>query len=393
MSSALSVVLVAAGSGTRLGSTRPKAFVECAGTTLLEHAVRGIVALEEAVQLVVVAPEQWVPAARDLLTPVVDAPHTLTVVAGGSTRTESSRRGLQAVDSAAEWVLLHDAARCFTPTAVFERVLQSLRAGAEGVIPVMDVVDTVVTRDRSAGTTGSALDRDSLGAVQTPQGFSASTLRRAYEQFDGEATDDAEVVRLLGVEVAFVAGDERSAKITYPHDLERAAQLISGSPVPLVGVGVDAHQFDPAKPLWLGGVHFPGEAGLAGHSDGDVILHAITDALLQAGGLGDLGSRFGVADPQYAGASSLVFLDHTLGWLKEHGLQVSSVSCQYVANSPRLSPRREEMSASLSARVGAPVRLSATTTDGLGFTGRGEGAFAMATALVVPTPGSSAPTK
>lgn len=393
MAPAVSVVLVAAGSGTRLGSSRPKAFVDCAGITLLEHAVNGITAGSEPIQLVVVAPPEWVDAARALVSPLVVSPHTLKVVPGGNTRTESSRRGIAAVADDAEWVLIHDAARCFTPAEVFGRVLARLRAGAEAVIPLVDVVDTVVTRDTGTEVTGRALDRNSLGSVQTPQGFSAAPLRRAYEAFDGEATDDAEVLRSLGVEVAFVAGDARSAKITYPEDLHRAEQALVGSPTPLIGVGVDAHQFDPEKPLWLGGVHFPGEPGFAGHSDGDVILHAITDALLQAGGLGDLGSRFGVADPQYAGASSLVFLDHTVAWLADAGLQIASVSCQYVGNSPRMSARREDMTAMLSERVGAPVHISATTTDGLGFTGRGEGAMAIATALVVRRPSGEASTK
>lgn len=379
----LSVIVVAAGSGERLGSTRPKAFVDLAGSTLLERSLEPLPALDDLTHVVVVAPSGWEEPARQLATAVLGDHMSLYVVEGGATRTESVRRGLETVPDSASIVLIHDAARCLTPKAVFERVVDAVRAGASGVIPTLDVVDTMVPRDRVTGVTQSAIDRDGLAITQTPQGFDARTLRDAYAVFDGDATDDAEVLRRAGHEVVSVEGDRDSLKITYPHDLDALAARLSGPTDVRIGVGVDVHRFEEGTSMVVGGREFESSKGLSGHSDGDVILHAITDALLGAAGLGDLGTHFGTSRPEFEGASSRVFLEHALQMLREEGYRPQSVSVQYISNEPRLGAVREEIGQALTELVGAPVHVSATTTDGLGLTGRGEGAAAIAQALVV----------
>ncbi len=385
---ALSIIVVAAGSGERLGSTRPKAFVDLAGKTLLERCLHAVASLNTPAHIVVVAPASWVEPARELSSRVIHSPHILSVVAGGASRTESVRRGLQATADGPGYLLIHDAARCETPTEVFERVISALEAGAAAVIPVLDVVDTVVTREPGSVLTGQAVNRDQLAITQTPQGFDAELLRAAYSEFAGDATDDAEVMRQAGHQVVSVPGHRSALKITYPEDLRAFEARLGGSESDIrVGVGVDVHRFEPGRPLIVGGQEFPSDQGLAGHSDGDVLLHAITDALLGAGGLGDLGTHFGTDRPEFDQASSEVFLRHALGLLTEAGFRPHSVSVQYIGNIPTLGSVRQHIGQQLSALVGAPVHVAATTTDGLGLTGRGEGAAAIAHALVVRQPG------
>lgn len=378
----LSVIVVAAGSGERLGSSRPKAFVDLVGHTLLERCLAPIAELSESTQVVVVAPEAWLEPARQLASSVLPGGHSLEVVSGGSTRTESVRRGLQALASDADVVLIHDAARALTPLEVFNRVIEAVKAGHSGVIPTLDIVDTIVPQTLS-GLTGAAIDRRELAAVQTPQGFMAAELLQAYESFSGDATDDAEVLRAAGHEVVSVAGDRDSLKITYPHDLDMLAARLGGGVDIRVGVGVDVHRFEDGRPLVVGGMTFDSDRGLAGHSDGDVLLHAITDALLGAAGLGDLGTHFGSNRPEFEGASSRVFLERALELIGGAGFRPQSVSVQFIGNTPKLGDVRAEVGKALGLIVGAPVHVSATTTDGLGLTGRGEGAAAIAQALVV----------
>jgi len=378
----VSVIIVAAGGGERLGYGRPKAFVDLNGLTLLERAVMPLNSLDEAVDVVIVAPDKWQGAAEDLVQRTLEPRHRLTVVAGGATRTDSVRAGLSEVADSVDVVLIHDAARALTPHDVFTRVIGKVRAGSAGVIPTLDVVDTITKRDPDTGVTQAAPDRSHLAIVQTPQGFSRRILDEAYAAFSGDATDDAEVVRQSGHEVGSVAGDQMAFKITHPADLHRAHTLLTSAEDHLIGVAADVHRFDAETPLWLGGVLWPGEPGLSGHSDGDVVIHVICDALLQAASLGDMGALFGSDRPEFEGANSRVFLDHTLALLADEGYSIKSVSCQLVANSPQFSPRREEISRELSQIVGAPVHVAATTSDGLGLTGRGEGAAAIAVALV-----------
>ncbi|HLP23209.1 MAG TPA: 2-C-methyl-D-erythritol 2,4-cyclodiphosphate synthase, partial [Microbacteriaceae bacterium] len=295
---------------------------------------------------------------------------------------ESVRLGLDAIAAGdgVDIVLVHDAARPFTPADVFKRVVDAVHERGEGVVPVLPVVDTVTIVDAD-GRTSAAPARDVLRAVQTPQGFPFAELRAANDALgvSDEPTDDASIFRAAGRPVSTVPGDARSLKITTPSDL--SALLGSAE---RVGTGVDAHAFsaDPAAELWLAGLHWPGEPGLEGHSDGDVACHALVDALLGAAGLGDIGGLFGTDDPSFAGARGSVFVSEALRRVREAGWQVRNASIEIVGNRPKLAPRRDEAQATLAALLDAPVNLAATTTDGLGLTGEGRGVGAVATVLL-----------
>jgi 2-C-methyl-D-erythritol 4-phosphate cytidylyltransferase/2-C-methyl-D-erythritol 2,4-cyclodiphosphate synthase len=249
------------------------------------------------------------------------------------------------------------------------------------VIPALPVSDTMKRIDRSEKVV-ETVDRDDLVHVQTPQGFPRAELVAAYAQASQEFTDDAALFQDAGGAVTIVEGEARAFKITTPWDLRRAENVLGVSTGIRTGIGVDVHAYDDSAPLWLGGLYWPDEPGLAGHSDGDALIHAICDALLSAAGLGDMGSRFGVDDPRFAGAKSEGFLRETLALVAGSGFTVGNVAVQVIGKRPRLSPRRDEVETKLTALVGAPVSVSATTSDGLGFTGRGEGVTAIATALL-----------
>jgi 2-C-methyl-D-erythritol 4-phosphate cytidylyltransferase/2-C-methyl-D-erythritol 2,4-cyclodiphosphate synthase len=226
------------------------------------------------------------------------------------------------------------------------------------------------------------LDRDYLRAAQTPQGFIANELTSAYASAVTEFTDDAALMQAAGHTVRFVEGDERAFKITTAEDLA-AAELRFGS-IFRTGIGTDVHRFteDTQKPLYLGTVLWPGERGLDGHSDGDAVSHAIVDALLSAAGLGDIGSNFGVDRPEFAGANGRVFIEGALELVNNAGFNVQNIAVQIIGNRPKVAPHRDAVEAALTAIIGAPVSLSATTTDGLGFLGNSEGVAAVATALI-----------
>ncbi|MFT3797015.1 2-C-methyl-D-erythritol 4-phosphate cytidylyltransferase [Microbacterium sp.] len=383
----VAIVVVAAGSGIRLAAGAPKAFVGLDDHTVLRHALNGVFAAPPA-QVVVVAPERHV---GDALTevrvaaerPGDDRRDLAGVVAGGATRQQSVAAGLAAVWPDVDLVLVHDAARALTPPAVFERVIAALDAGADAVLPVLPVVDTI---KRVAGSAVvEAVDRSDLTAAQTPQGFRRRILDAAYAAASIDHTDDAALVQAAGVPVTTVVGDERAFKITTPADLERARLVSRAAPVlPRVGIGTDVHAFGGEGALWLAGLEWPGEPALHGHSDGDAVAHAIVDAVLAAAGLGDIGTHFGTSHPEYAGAHAAVFLARTRELAAAAGLSIGNVSVQVQANRPRFAARRAEAEAVLSAALGAPVSVSATTTDGLGFTGAGDGIAAFAVALVFP---------
>ena len=222
--------------------------------------------------------------------------------------------------------------------------------------------------------------------MQTPQGFDRQTLIEAHAS-GKDATDDAALVEALGISVHTVNGEARALKITTPEDLSTATNLILGNKLDVrTGIGVDAHEFsnDSSRKLHLAGLLWLDEVGLEGHSDGDVALHAICDALLGAASLGDLGSNFGTADPKYAGAAGSLLIKETLNKVKNAGFEISNVSVQIVGNKPKIGPRRAEAITTISNLLdGAPVSVSATTTDGLGFTGEGKGLSAIATAIIV----------
>ncbi len=401
----VAVIVVAAGSGSRLGHSEPKAFVDLVGRTLLERALRSVFGMREPAQVIVVAPEERLGAARYIADSVAGAFGDIVhVVAGGPSRQDSVNRGLAVVRPGVETVLVHDAARALTPSALCDAVVDAVRATGHGIVPGLAVVDTIKRVDGRGAILGT-VDRSALSAVQTPQGFPLDMLVAAAAAATGEATDDAAVVTAAGYPVTVIAGDALAFKITTPWDLRRAESLLLAGPAtvgspspdsipvdggargagdPRVGTGLDVHAFDDASSLWLAGLHWPGERGLSGHSDGDVAVHAICDALLAASGLGDIGGIFGTSDPAYAEAHGEVFLRETVRRVTEAGFRVGNVSVQIIGNRPKLAPRRTEAEALLGALLGASVSVTATTTDALGFTGRGEGLAALATAMVFP---------
>lgn len=404
--STVAVIVVAAGSGTRLGHAEPKAFVPLGDDTILGIALDAVLGMRDTPYVVVVAPGDRVDEARSIVAARAGAASaSFDVVPGGDSRQESVSRGLASLPHVIETVLVHDAARPLTPSAVFDEVAAAVRARGHGVVPALHVVDTIKRVD-AAGRVLGTVDRSELAAMQTPQGFPRSALEHAYSRAHGEHTDDAALVESVGMPIDVVPGDARAFKVTVPADLHRAEQLVAERAVadaaaaaapsvpapapsvaaPRVGTGIDVHAFaaDPETPLWLAGLHWPGEQGLTGHSDGDAVAHAVCDALLAAAGLGDIGGMFGTDDPRFSGAHGEVFLTETVRRLAEAGFRVGNVSVQVVGNRPKLSPRRAEAEALLTRIVGAPVSVAATTTDGLGFTGRGEGVTAIATAVIVP---------
>jgi 2-C-methyl-D-erythritol 4-phosphate cytidylyltransferase/2-C-methyl-D-erythritol 2,4-cyclodiphosphate synthase len=392
---ARAVVVVAAGSGTRLGLGTAKALVPVAGEVMLVRAIRTVMTLAEPTFLVVVAPDDRLDECRDLVAAVAGAAvdHT-AVVPGGADRHASVEAGLAALPGSVTTVLVHDAARCLTPASQFERVFAAVTESGAGVVPALPVTDTV---KRVAGdVVVETVDRSALVGVQTPQGFPVEALRRAYAGAARSETDDAGVFSAAGGTVRTVPGDADAFKITTRWDLGRAEAVVAeraaaagagaGAAAPAVrmGLGVDVHAFDAASPCRVGLLDFPGEPGLSGHSDRVAVAHAVCDALLSAGGLGDVGGRFGTDDPAYTGAAGDVFVRGAVELLRAAGLAPTSVTVQVIGNRPRIGARRQEMQDALAAVVGAPVAVSGTTTDGLGFTGRGEGLAAIATALVGP---------
>ena len=400
----VAVIVVAAGNGTRLGLSEPKAFVRLAGRTMLERALTSVLGMREPTQVIVVAPENRLTDARVIAAGASGAAHSwLDVVAGGTTRQASVKRGLAALGPSARIVLVHDVARPLAPSGLFDTVVDAVRTTGQGIVPGLAVVDTVKRIDEGGLVLGT-VDRSELWAVQTPQGFPREVLVAAATAAADELTDDAALVTSAGHPVSVIVGDPLAFKITSAWDLRRAELLLgavkggvvnsgvvnSGAEVtPRVGTGIDVHAFDDTSELWLAGLHWPGERGLSGHSDGDVVVHAICDALLAAAGLGDIGEVFGTADSLLNDAHGDVFLRETLRRIEEAGFRVGNVSVQVIGNRPKLAPRRIEAEAFIRDILNAPVNVSATTTDALGFTGRGEGITALATALLLPAPGES----
>ncbi|HEY1530520.1 MAG TPA: 2-C-methyl-D-erythritol 4-phosphate cytidylyltransferase [Galbitalea sp.] len=374
------VVVVAAGSGSRLGAELPKAFVSLGGSTILRRALEPIFEMTEPAQVVVVVPaDQLLLAQNEIRDAAGAAIEYASVVAGGASRQASVGAGLDALWPDVGVVLVHDAARPFTPTALFEAVIARVRASGQGVIPGLPVADTLKRTEQDVAL--ETVDRSVLSAIQTPQGFPRVELTESYAAATQDYTDDAAVFAAAGHTVRVIEGDAHAFKITTPWDLRRAQSLVESGGF-RSGIGIDIHAYDDSVPLWLGGLHWPDEPGLAGHSDGDALSHAICDALLSAAGLGDLGSRFGTADPRFENAHGEVFLRATLELVLGAGFAIQNVAVQVMGNRPRLAARRSELEKHLSDVIGAPVSVAATTSDGLGFTGSGEGLAAIATALL-----------
>ena len=369
-------IIAGAGMGHRLVADIPKAIIQIDGVTLIERAFAALSTVVD--EIVITAPAGYEETFRAIVG------ESTAVITGGVLRSDSVNLALKSLSPSTKYVLVHDAARALATSDLAQRVLNELNSGESAVIPALNVVDTIKEVDRD-GYVRNTPDRSVLRAVQTPQGFAVDVLKRAHEASD-DATDDAALVEALGIKVKTILGEARAMKITNPEDIGMALTLLRDLDSNLrVGVGTDAHAFssDTSRQLWLAGIHWPDVVGVDGHSDGDVAAHAICDALLSATGLGDLGSNFGVSDPQYSGASGASLLKETLTRITSAGFTINNVSVQVVCNKPKIGPRRAEAIAALSSALGgAPVSVTATSTDGLGFTGEGKGISAIATALV-----------
>jgi len=372
----VTALIVAAGKGERLGGAVPKQYRLLGGKPVLRWAVESLIS-HPAVRAarVVIGDGQEALAKASL-----DGLDVGALVAGGPARADSVRAGLSAIDGDA--VLVHDAARPFCPAAVIDRLLASLEF-YEGSAPVLPVGDTLA---RVGDTLEAPVDRAGLFRVQTPQAFRLDDLKAAYEAWSGPApTDETTVVRAAGMKVAAVEGDPALEKLTLAADFDRAEQWLAGSLSPRTGMGFDVHAFAGEGPIMLGGVEVPHSRGLAGHSDADVVLHAITDALLGAAGLGDIGEHFPPSDPRWKGAESSLFLTHALELLRSRGAIVDHVDCTIIGEAPKVGPHREAMRRRIAEIAGLrtdQVSIKATTTEGLGFTGRREGIAAQAVASI-----------
>ena len=370
-------IIAGAGMGHRLGAQIPKALIQIQGITLLERA---FISLSKVVdEIIITAPEGY----EEQFKAIVG--QSAEVITGGVLRSDSIRVALKALSPSVESVLIHDAARALASSALATRVLSDVQSGQSAVIPVLKVIDTIKEIDRD-GFVRATPDRSSLVAAQTPQGFNRQVLERAHSASD-DATDDAALVEAIGVKVKTIEGEASAFKITTKEDIGQALLLLSPSNRNFkVGLGVDAHAFssDQDRKLWLAGLLWPEQVGVDGYSDGDVAAHAICDALFSAAGLGDLGSNFGVDDPKYQGASGETLLKEAFGKITSAGYEIGNVSVQIVCNKPKIGPRRAEAIKALSKALGgAEVSVSATSTDGLGFTGQGLGISALATALLI----------
>jgi 2-C-methyl-D-erythritol 4-phosphate cytidylyltransferase/2-C-methyl-D-erythritol 2,4-cyclodiphosphate synthase len=369
-------LIVAAGKGERAGGGLPKQYRLLGGKPILRWAVEALIR-HPAVQSarVVIGSGQ-----QDRAEAALAGLDIGSLIEGGAERADSVRAGLAAIEGDA--VLVHDAARPFCPPAVVDRLLASLEF-FDGAAPVLPVGDTLA---RVGDTLEAPVDRTGLARVQTPQAFRLASVKAAYERWSGPSpTDETTVLRAAGMKVAAVEGDAALEKLTLPADFDRAEQWLAGRLSPRTGMGFDIHAFSGDGPIMLGGIEVPHSRGLAGHSDADVVLHAITDALLGAAGLGDIGEHFPPSDPIWKGVSSDRFLAHAVRLLRTRGAIIDHVDCTIIAEEPKVGPHRSAMRARIAGIIGIPseqVSVKATTTEGLGFTGRREGIAAQAVASV-----------
>lgn len=369
-------LIVAAGRGTRAGGPRPKQWQPVGGMRVIDHTIAAFLRHPAVRNIAVVL------HADDMLEAAAFEAQGITVTIGGAERSDSVRAGLTALPECTH-VLIHDAARPCVRAAVIDGVIEALKthkAAAPG-LPVTDALWTGAS-DRVTGTQ----DRTGLYAAQTPQGFDRAALLAAYDSYTGVAADDVAVARSAGLTVAITAGDPDNIKITTSGDFARARSILEKTMDIRTGNGFDVHAFGDGDHVMLCGVKIPHDQGLVGHSDADVGLHTVTDAIYGALAAGDIGTHFPPSDPQWKGAESHIFLRHAAQMARDQGFTLTHVDCTLICEYPKVGPHAQAMRVAVAEMIGIEVErvsVKATTSERLGFTGRGEGIACMATATLV----------
>jgi len=375
-------VIVAAGRGTRMGGEIPKQYQLLGGVPVLRRTVTRFLERPDLARLVVVTAAADAARYARTMAGLAD-PRLAAPVPGGASRSASVCAGLEALADHLPPempVLIHDAARPLLPHWVIDGVLEALMRGVAGAFPVLPVADAL-WHGRN-GRAEQPRERAGLYRAQTPQGFRLGDILAAHRQAnEQDAADDVAMARAAGLQVAMTPGAEENLKLTHPEDIARAEAFLGAGMEIRTGSGFDVHRFGAGDHLMLGGVRVPHERGVQAHSDGDVVLHALTDALLGALAEGDIGSWFPPSDPQWKGAASDVFLQAACARLAERGGQILNADCTIICERPKIGPHRDAMRAEIARIAGldaARVSVKATTSEGLGFPGRGEGIAAMA---------------
>lgn len=378
----VAALILAAGQGSRAGTDIPKQFRQIGGKAVLAHSVEAFARHPAvgSVYLVIGAGQQ------EAVRTMIGDGQVTALIEGADSRRGSVRAGLEAIAATggADRVLIHDAARPFLSPSMIDQLLAALEQ-APGAFPALPVADTLVkSTDHMAG---DIVDRSGLYRVQTPQAFHFESIIRAHRAWDSsrEATDDAQMLREAGHDVLMVPGDERLEKLTYPQDFARAEAQLASCRTTRVGMGYDVHRLAADEELWLCGVQVPHDRGLAGHSDADVAIHAIVDALLGALSEGDIGSHFPPSDPQWRGAASSRFLEYAANRVTDRGGRMEHIDVTIICEAPKIGPHRDAMRHRISEILAIPldrVSVKATTTERLGFAGRREGIAAQAVATI-----------
>lgn len=387
--SSIAVIVVAAGKGERAnaaGVADPKQYRQLAGEAVLSRTIRAFLAVDAVTTILPVIHPGHATRYAEL---GLDDARLQPPVAGGASRQESVLAGLNALAGMQpDYVLIQDAARPFATATLVEAVIAALDS-AEGALPVLPITDTI-KRSSDGKLVTTTEDRNQLFGAQTPQGFGYQPILAAHQRAAGQSrqfTDDAEIAEWAGLSVAMVPGDRNNIKITHPEDFVRAERIINGDDdmETRIGSGFDFHEFEPGDAVWLGGVRIPHHAKLKGHSDADVALHALTDAILGAIGEGDIGVHFPPSDMQWHNAASRIFLEHAGKLVKQANGRIVNVDVTIVCEAPKIAPHVAAMQSLIGEALGLSTKriaIKATTAERLGFIGREEGMVAMATASV-----------
>src|SRR6056297_4116559 len=373
-------LIVAAGRGSRAGGDLPKQWQPLAGRRVIVWTLDAFLAVPEITSITVVLH-------ADDMDRLVPHPR-IRMAEGGATRAISVRKGLDSMTGdPPDHVLIHDVARCCISPEQITAVLDILQAGAVAAAPALPVTDALWTG--TGGQVTGTRDRAGLYRAQTPQGFDFAAILAAHRAHPGDAADDVAVARAAGIEVAIVAGHEDNLKITHPEDFARASKILEHQMDIRIGTGFDVHRFGPGDHCMLCGVAVPHDRGLQGHSDADVGMHALTDAIYGAMAEGDIGRHFPPSDPQWKGVESHVFLRHAAQLAVEKGFRINNMDVTLVCEHPKIGPHAETMRAAIADMTGTTldrVSVKATTTERLGFAGRGEGIAAQTVVTLIKGP-------